>query len=107
MRRGKECAQCAHGAVGVIAYSVDADGTWDARVRRWFATGQTKITVYVESEQELLELQKAADIAGILTYLVTDAGRTEFNGVPTNTVLVIGPDLVEKIDPITSHLPLY
>ena len=46
-------------------------------------------------------------IAGLTVSLITDAGATEFGGVPTNTCLAIGPHQAEKIDKITSHLKLY
>ena len=38
--------------------------------------------------------------------LITDAGLTEFHGVPTNTCLGIGPYIAEEIDKFTGNLPL-
>lgn len=73
----------------------------------WIETGETKITVQVKSEEELLQIFNNAKNAGLEVNLVTDLGRTEFNGVPTNTCLSIGPDLSEKIDEITGHLELF
>jgi peptidyl-tRNA hydrolase, PTH2 family len=39
-------------------------------------------------------------------YLITDAGHTEFKGVPTKTCLAIGPNDVDEIDVVTGHLKL-
>jgi PTH2 family peptidyl-tRNA hydrolase len=65
-----------------------------------------KICVSVNSEQELLDLHKAAVEAKIINSLIQDSGLTEFGGVPTYTTVAIGPDFEEKIDAITKHLPL-
>ena len=65
-----------------------------------------KVCLKVDSEQELLDIHKKALEAGLVSYLITDAGLTEFNGVPTNTCIGIGPDYADKIDVITGHLKL-
>ena len=57
----------------------------------WLNGKFTKIVVSVDSEEELLELNKALDDTFIPHALITDAGLTEFHGVPTNTCLGIGP----------------
>jgi len=75
-------------------------------LHKWLRSPFTKIVVYVDSEEELLEVKKKAEDAGILCALVTDAGKTEFHGEATNTVVAIGPDEAEKIDKITGHLKL-
>ena len=38
--------------------------------------------------------------------LITDAGHTEFHGVPTRTCLAIGPAWSDEIDAITGGLQL-
>ena len=73
---------------------------------KWLNGIFTKIAVYVDSEEELLEIKQKAEDAGILCALVTDAGRTEFHGEATNTAVAVGPDESEKIDKITGHLKL-
>jgi len=60
----------------------------------------------VNSEAELLDLRDKAKAAGILHAIIQDAGKTEFHGVPTYTVVAIGPVWSDEIDPITGHLPL-
>lgn len=67
----------------------------------------TKICLKVDTEEQLLEIKKKAEDRGLQCHLITDRGLTEFNGVPTNTCLSIGPDHAEKIDEVTGGLGLY
>ena len=100
MRKGKMIAQGAHASL--TAYL----NTPNKQALRWFENGQTKICVGVNSEQELLDVYTRAKDLGIPCSIITDAGKTEFNGVPTRTAVAIGPDEVLKIDSITGKLPL-
>lgn len=106
MRRGKEDAQCSHAsqAFMVPVYLNGGKPTKDAV--EWFNSGQTKITVSVDSEEKLLDIFKQAKSMGLETHIITDAGHTEFNGIPTKTVVAIGPNDASKIDTITGSLPL-
>lgn len=118
MRKGKIAAQCAHASMKVFfdrAISADpeiagiAPGVYISftpEMQEWFNGSFTKICVSVDSEAELLELYNKAKEAGIPASLITDAGRTEFHGVATHTVVAIGPDTSEKIDKITGSLKL-
>lgn len=72
----------------------------------WLNDKFTKVVVSVDSEEELLELNKALDNTFIPHVLITDAGLTEFHGVPTNTCLGIGPYVSEEIDKFTGNLSL-
>lgn len=72
----------------------------------WLNDKFTKVVVSVDSEEELLKLNKALDETYIPHALITDAGLTEFHGVPTNTCLGIGPYISEEIDKFTGNLPL-
>jgi len=101
MTRGKEIAQGAHGSMKATLENME-----DPRVKKWLSGLFTKVAVSVESEEELLELQRKAEAAGLINALITDSGLTMFHGVPTNTVLAIGPDTYENIDAITGHLKL-
>lgn len=121
MRRGKEIAQGSHASMKFLAERIRS--VKDAKVQSmvgehypvflteaeeyWLMNRFAKICVKVNSEQELLELHQKALDAGLVSCLVTDSGKTEFNGVPTNTCIAIGPDTVEKIDAITGNLKLY
>lgn len=75
-------------------------------LKAWLLGSFKKITVYVNSEAELLEIHEKAKQAGIITSLIQDSGLTEFHNIPTYTAVAVGPDTSEKIDPITKHLPL-
>ena len=72
----------------------------------WLNGKFTKIVVSVDSDEELIALNKALDDTFIPHSLITDAGLTEFHGVPTNTCLGIGPYISEEIDKFTGNLPL-
>ena len=111
MRTGKAIAQGAHASMGAllsVCESTDSSITipLDERIKNWLDGTFTKICVYVESEQELLDLHQRAQEAGIISCLIQDSGKTEFHGIPTHTCVAIGPDWSEKIDFITSGLPL-
>lgn len=112
MRRGKEIAQGAHASLKSLLDT--ATITDDAVVipltehnREWLNTNFKKVTVVVNSEEELVEVYEQAKAAGIPSALIVDSGLTEFNGVPTKTTCAIGPAEEELINPITGHLKLY
>lgn len=118
MRRGKEIAQGAHASMKWLVDRLEYSGrilnahmyyepSFSDAEQGWIQGLFTKVCVYVNSEQELMEIYNKAFGAGLLVKLITDAGATEFHGVPTKTCLAIGPGLSEKIDPITQHLKLY
>lgn len=68
--------------------------------------GGTKITVKVDSEEELLELERAAKEINILSSIVRDAGQTQV-APGSRTVIAIGPAPKSILDKITGHLKLY
>jgi PTH2 family peptidyl-tRNA hydrolase len=113
MRKGKMVAQGAHASEAFLIhylmnYEVEYSDNMFAitNLIAWLKGGQTKITVSVNSEDELMELYHLAKRKGLIVNLITDAGRTEFNGVPTRTCIAIGPNDVDAIDELTGHLPL-
>lgn len=120
MRRGKEIAQSCHASMGVILKEmVESDYVgevfdyerkvlfMDPVLSEWINGSFTKICLVVDSEEELLNVYHAAKVAGLRSVLITDSGKTEFNGVPTNTCIAIGPNYAEDIDKITGELKLY
>ena len=116
MRTGKYIAQGAHASLGALLSLdpvVSADGksitidTSNPFVRDWLIGRFTKVTCYVETDEDLSAIYKQAKDAGIASALITDAGLTEFNGVPTLTAVGVGPDDEELINKITGHLPLF
>ncbi len=136
MRKGKMIAQACHASLAVLLNlgqifreHSDIDGhlmeinfdlklynSWLAPsgdvitdhkyILYWLENSFTKVTVYVNTEEELIELYEKAKDANIPTALIEDEGRTEFSGVPTKTCIAIGPHLSEDIDKITGHLKL-
>ncbi len=114
LRTGKYVAQGAH-AVSNVFFDRISEKSDDfikidvtPEMLEWlFNERRTKITVGVEDEDELLEIYEAAKAADLPVSLITDAGLTEFNGVPTKTALAIGPAKSEDIDKITGHLSLF
>ncbi len=72
----------------------------------WLNGLYTKVVVSVNSEAELMAIKEACDQVHLPNALITDAGKTEFNGVPTVTCLGIGPCLAEDVDRITGGLQL-
>lgn len=131
MRRGKENAQSAHASICFLTLKI-REGKEIAKTLLWkilslplricgynpihfeISTEQnewiegtfSKICCAVESEEELLEIEARAVVAGLDCNLIIDNGNTEFHGVKTKTCLAIGPNDASKIDPITGHLKL-
>ncbi len=108
MRKGKMIAQGAHASMMFLTKRLRASSTVHLlpEEQEWIDGAFTKICVSVNSESELRELMSKAQFSNILVNEVIDSGKTEFNGVPTLTCAAFGPDIKEKLDPITGHLPL-
>ena len=125
MRKGKIAAQAGHACVTAVLMALEkenrlnqirtdgngiylAPSNMDATaLSEWFDEGVAKICVYVDSEEELLEIDRKAKEAGIISALICDAGLTEFHGEPTYTCLALEPKSAEEVDKITKELPLY
>ena len=108
MRKGKIAAQCAHGAMAVFfrgargpseRLEIDLDGP----MAIWSRGGFAKVVLSCDDEEALLLIAEHARHRALPHAVITDAGRTEFHGVPTRTVVAIGPAAVEEIDPITGR----
>jgi PTH2 family peptidyl-tRNA hydrolase len=116
MRRGKEIAQGAHAATAWLADRVLQNMMPNGSVahlvlssaeQAWLQSSFRKVTVKVNSEDELMAVYQEALDAGLEVHLVTDRGLTEFGGIPTRTCLAVGPDYDDLIDPVTGGLELY
>jgi len=122
MRKGKIAAQSAHGATKVffdrklrdvediVRKALWPDGGGPPHIlviplteemHEWEDGVFAKICLGVESEADLLRVYEEAKARGLPTTLITDAGRTEFHGVATNTVVAVGPAEADDIDAIT------
>ena len=128
IRAGKHCSQAAHSSIAFLTnkfknsttekiVKIDSNGNYNETIIKipaqltkeeeiWINDSFTKICLYVETEEELLEVYENAKNAGLTVELITDSGKTEFS-VPTKTCLAIGPHYKSKIDPITQNLKLY
>ena len=111
MRRGKEIAQGAHAAMiwlsERLARFLYNKVMLSDEEQEWLGGKFTKVTLQVDSEEALLDVFNRAREKGLTAHLVTDSGKTEFDGVPTRTCCAIGPNRAEKIDEITKELKLY
>lgn len=113
MRKGKMVAQGAHASMKALL-DVFEYGDKSMRlnyedledVRDWLDGRFTKICVSVNSEEELVNIYEQAKAKGLICSLITDAGLTEFNNVPTKTCAAIGPCWSDEVDEITGKLPL-
>jgi len=100
MPKGKLSAMVAHASVDAVLKSSKD------KVQEWQSQGMKKIILKVKDEKELLDFQKKAISAKLVTSLITDAGKTFFKEA-TRTCLAIGPDNEERIDKITGKLKMY
>lgn len=113
MRKGKLVAQGAHASLGaILGQTKRVDNTLvldlsDERMEPWLTGRFKKICVYVNSEEELLQIYNTSKDAGLICSLIKDAGLTEFGGIATLTAVAVGPDREDRVDAITKHLPLY
>lgn len=125
MRKGKIAAQAGHACVEAILMALHKENRMSDLVQtedgmllqnadrqpsplsEWFSDGCAKICVYVDSEEELLSIANKAQEKGILAAVITDAGMTEFHGVPTKTCLALEPLPAVVADELTGELPLY
>ncbi|EIW64894.1 PTH2-domain-containing protein, partial [Trametes versicolor FP-101664 SS1] len=76
-----------------------------ALLRHWERTGQAKIALKANSEDELLELEAIAKSLNLAARSIVDAGRTQI-AAGSRTVLGIGPAPVELINKVTGKLRL-
>ncbi|HET8688520.1 MAG TPA: aminoacyl-tRNA hydrolase [Methanosarcina sp.] len=127
MRKGKMVAQGAHASLAAVLSCGQRDasegdciviekytkGTPLQKLREtrhpmkeWIEGQFTKICVSVNSEEELVAVINKARDAGLIHSLITDAGHTEFNGVPTITCGAVGPAYPDQLKDITGDLPL-
>ena len=98
--KGKMAAQSAHASVEAVLRS-------DKRkVNAWRREGMAKIVLKVVDLKELRKYNQNAKSTGLVTAVITDAGKTTI-APGTTTCLAIGPDDEEKIDRVTSDLKLF
>lgn len=116
MRKGKMIAQGSHACLKAVLDLMETQyDDNNQRVLRlpngsalqdWIKGRFTKICVSVDTEEELMAVYNKAKEKGLICSLITDAGLTEFNGVPTVTCCAIGPAWSDDVDEITGKLQL-
>ena len=125
MRKGKIAAQAGHACIAAVLMALNKEERMDdfkmtadglalkntdkpaSPLSDWFMYGCAKVCVYVDSEEALLDVAKKAEERGIIASVVTDAGMTEFHGIPTKTCLALEPLPANIADELTGTLPLY
>lgn len=125
MRKRKIAAQAGHACVEAVLMALkkenrlndieessdgvelNRDNKINTQLSEWFHYGCAKVCVYVDSEAELLDIARKATERGILSATITDAGMTEFHGIPTKTCLALEPLPCDVADELTGHLNLY
>lgn len=120
MRKGKIAAQVAHASMKVFfdnmsifpgkehlsqkpyarLYNLDED------MISWMKYIFTKIVLGCEDEQEIHDLANKAKALKIPHAVITDAGKTEFDGVHTITCIALGPCKAEIVEKLTEKYSL-
>lgn len=127
MGAGKIAAQVGHAVLGAFLmntsdkYPVESvfnggssdkfgDVMYEVQLSRdahnWLEDSYKKVVVGTEDLFSLMELYEKAQLSGLPFSLITDSGKTVFDGVSTVTCLAIGPGLDEEVDKITKGLKL-
>ena len=124
VRTGKLIAQACHASIAFLTNKIrkqmiksesifpdmESNVAFESRLseaeKEWINGSFFKVCVGVDSEKELLDILEKARSMDVEVNLITDQGHTEFNGVPTNTCLALGPDYSSKLDVISGHLKL-
>lgn len=102
MGKGKIAAQACHASIESF---IHAQKICPNIVKEWLRSGQKKVVLKVNSEKELLEVFKNANIEGLPCSLIRDAGRTQIEP-GTITAVGIGPEKEDNINKITEKLKL-
>lgn len=105
MRKGKMIAQGAHASIMWLIQKNMLSTFLSDDELHWMTNGMTKICVRCDSEEQLHDIFRNAQVAGLTVHMIRDAGLTEFSE-PTYTCLAIGPNKAEDVDKITGELKL-
>jgi PTH2 family peptidyl-tRNA hydrolase len=99
MPKGKLAVQVAHASVDAVLSSRKK------LVKLWKSEGMKKICLKVKDLAELNSYVNQAQIEGLNTAVIRDAGKTVFKE-PTITCAAIGPENSEKVDKVTKELKM-
>ncbi|KAF9157413.1 hypothetical protein DFQ26_008764 [Actinomortierella ambigua] len=104
MGKGKAAAQCCHAC---LANYRELAAKQPGTLKRWeYYSGQAKVTLKIDSEEDMLKLQQHARQVGLAAHSIRDAGRTQI-AAGSRTVLAVGPGPISVINQVTGHLKLY
>lgn len=118
MSMGKTAAQASHAAMKVffdkmcgVADKSFADGTRGTLYEIFLTEEEviwkeglfTKIVKKVKNESQLLKLYEEVKAAGLNVSLIKDAALTELKE-PAYTAIAIGPNYVDRIEPLIKRL---
>lgn len=96
---GKLAVQVAHASVEAVHRS-------DKNIiKYWRSEGMKKVVLKIATLDELYFYEQQAKNNGLITAVITDAGRTTI-APGTTTCVAIGPDVEAKIDKITEKLKM-
>lgn len=111
MRKGKIAAQVAHASMKAILdcstlindqYIIPMEK--GSPIQKWLSGLFTKIVVGCDSLEEIDNIEKQCIEKGVIFARIIDSGLTEFNGIPTDTCIAVGPGPKNIIDEITGEL---
>lgn len=102
MGKGKIAVQVAHAAVSAAEEARKKFTEW---WEMWLREGQCKVAVRVDSEEEILQLERKSKELGLPSALISDRGLTQVEP-GTVTCLGIGPAPSSLIDTLTGNLNL-
>ncbi len=102
MGKGKLAAQVAHASLSAAEDAMKRRAAW---FEGWKDSGQAKIVLKVQSEDELQDLFRKAKSAKLPASLIQDRGLTQLEP-GTVTCLGIGPGPEDDIDRLTGKLKL-
>ncbi|MCZ7862665.1 hypothetical protein O9X98_14920 [Agrobacterium salinitolerans] len=103
MSLGKFGGQSAHAAGTCMVLS---DRRNDSNVDQYLSQGQPKIVVGVDDETELVKCVELCRAEMLVSVLVQDAGRTEFEG-KTLTMGAVGPCLRADLPKAVKRLQMF
>mmetsp|Transcript_7598 Transcript_7598/g.19668 ORF Transcript_7598/g.19668 Transcript_7598/m.19668 type:complete len:175 (+) Transcript_7598:75-599(+) len=101
MGKGKVAAQCGHATLGCYQKAMKKS---PKILRAWEWSGQAKVCLKCDSEDEMVAMVAKAGQLKLPAYFVTDAGRTQIAAGSRTVLGILGPS--SEVNKITGHLKL-
>lgn len=114
MTKGKMISQGAHASLGAVLQMMKKEENGltlefnddNHELEHWLNNSFTKITLRVDSLDELMRIRDEAERLNMNVCFIIDNGHTQFKNIPTPTCLAIGPYEEEFINLVTGDLKL-